>query len=161
MGWYCVYLFDTTGETAYLTIGHGSTEWTGTDFKPRPTEELQALAVWARTKMAPTASQRPDLLSTIYLNSRRSDLGPSYEAETALALAYERDAVPAADDLRADALFMATLLGQVYRSADVEPEPGSVPPEVRELLETIDRVAGKAKEGWTRSQAVGPATQGR
>ena len=52
IGWYCVYLFDTDGHRAFLTLGHGSTDWTGVDFKPRPHAELAALADWAREKVS-------------------------------------------------------------------------------------------------------------
>jgi len=40
VGWYAVYLFNARGDPLYLSIGHGSTEWTGVDFRPRPVSEL-------------------------------------------------------------------------------------------------------------------------
>jgi hypothetical protein len=146
IGWYCVYLFDTAGEVAFLSLGHGSTEWTGVDFKPRPTIELTSLADWARGRLSESAT-RSDLVYSINLHSRRSNLGPSYEAGTVVAIPYHRDSIPAPDELRADAIFMATLLGEIYRAEETVPSPGSVAPEIRELIESAERVAGKRIKG--------------
>jgi hypothetical protein len=143
IGWYCVYLFDTDGRAAYLTVGHGSTDWTGGEFRPRPEADLKQMAEWARDKIAGSAAVRPDLVSKISLNSRRSNLGPSYEAGTALAIEYRRESLPSETQLLEDALFMGRLLGEVYRAADTETVPGAMPPEVVELFEVSDKAAGK------------------
>ncbi|MGA1439257.1 MAG: MrcB family domain-containing protein [Ilumatobacteraceae bacterium] len=81
--WYCVYLFDTQGEAAYLSLGHGSTDWTGVDFRPRPADELRALGQWGRDAVGDIAGQRPDLSPSMSLHSRRSPLGPADEAKIA------------------------------------------------------------------------------
>lgn len=143
IGWYCVFLFDAEGGTAYLTVGHGSTDWTGSEFRPRPESDLRQMAGWARDKVAGTSVLRPDLMTEISLNSRRSNLGPSYEAGTALAFGYKRDSLPNESQILDDVVFMAGLLGQVYRAADTETVPGAMPPEVEELLEVSDKAAGK------------------
>ena len=147
IGWYCVYLFDTDGHRAFLTLGHGSTDWTGVDFKPRPHAELAALADWAREKVSHRVGSRADMVSTITLNSRRSNLGPSYEAGTVCALVYEREAIPTTGQLRDDALFMATLLHEVYGAEASEPLPGAAAPEIVELYEATEKAAGKARRG--------------
>ena len=50
-GWYCVYLFDTAGESIYLTLACGSTVWKGGDFRTRPPVELVAMANWHTRKL--------------------------------------------------------------------------------------------------------------
>ncbi len=147
IGWYCVYLFDTEGDRAYLTVGHGSTDWTGGEFKPRPEGDLHRMADWAREKLAGLAAERTDLSQVISLKARRSDLGPAYEAGTVLAIGYDRGKIPHSDELERDALFMAQMLGEIYRAADTEAIPGLPPPEVVELLEVTDKAAGKVPKG--------------
>jgi hypothetical protein len=144
-GWYCVYLFDTVGEAAYLSLGHGSTDWTGTDFKPRPFEELRALGSWGREIVADLASRRQELSQAMELRSRRSELGPAYEAATALCLRYERDNMPSEEALRADAMYFASLLRTVYKASEVLPAPVGIAPEISEVVEISQKSAGKTQ----------------
>jgi len=147
VGWYCVYLFDTEGKHAYLSLGHGSTEWTGVDFKPRPHADLIAMAEWAREKVTPLINDRDDLHFAISLQSRRSNLGPAYEAGTVCAISYDREAIPPPSVLTADALFMASLLSVVYRAETLEPIAGMLAPEIVELVESAEKIAGKRTKG--------------
>lgn len=144
MDWYCVYLFDTQGQSAYLSLAHGSTDWTGVDFRPRPVEELHALGRWGRTAVLDISVHRPELSEAMELHSRRSNLGPAYEAGTAVCLRYDRAAVPDSDTLREDALFFAQMLRAVYSAATVIPPPVGTAPEVAEVIEVAQRTAGKA-----------------
>jgi hypothetical protein len=143
--WYCVYLFDTRGTNAYLSLGHGSTVWNGIDFRPRPEAELRTLAAWGREMAAAVASERTELSPAMELHSRRSNLGPAYEAGTALCLRYERPAVPDDDRLRRDSLFFGRLLRTIYEASETLPVPVGPAPEVIEALDAADRAAGKPR----------------
>jgi hypothetical protein len=140
IGWYCVYLFPTDGQTAYLTVGRGSTEWNGVDFKPRDHDELRTQASWARGILAGDVG---DLEEEIDLKSRRSPLGPSYEAGTVVAREYHAGGVPEAEVLLADAIRMGKLLQRVYAAEDSDPAAPGVPPEVREAVRAAAETAGK------------------
>jgi hypothetical protein len=143
MDWYCVYLFDTEGKSAFLSLGHGSTVWTGVDFRPRPEEELRKLGEWGRNAVASMVVTRPELTPVMELHSRRSPLGPAYEAGTALCLRYDRHNVPGDEQLVSDAVFFAGLLGKTYQTSDVLPLPVGPAPEVVEVLEATSKAAGK------------------
>jgi len=143
IGWYCVYLFDTLGDAAYLCLSHGSTDWEGGNFIPQPHDELRAYAAWARTHLETKISQRTDLIENIQLFSRRSDLPPAYEASTALAIRYPREDVPDENQLIDDSLFFASMLGDIYRVELQVPSPIGVPPEVQDLEDAVARAAGK------------------
>ena len=143
IGWYCVYLFDTRGEYAYLCLSHGSSDWVNGNFETRPHTELRAFASWARNLLNVTLDSRPDFIENIELFSRRSDLGPAYEASTALAIRYRRDNIPADEVLEADALFFAGLLNVVYQNETTVPISVGVAPEIQELDETLEKAAGK------------------
>lgn len=142
-GWYCVYLFDTVGESVYLALSQGSTSWTGTDFKVRPHEELRNRALWGRTLLAGQIGSAHDLVESIQLRSRRSPLGPAYEAGTVVAKRYTRDSVPNEETLIDDAVLFANFLGILYRAEQEETLPGDIAPEVAEALEAAARTAGK------------------
>lgn len=149
--WYCVFLFDTKGDAVYLSLAHGSTIWNGVDFQPRPESELRGLATWGREKVQHLASPRTDVQKELSLFSRRSPLGPAYEAGTALCLKYERSSIPDDSQLREDALFFASLLGRIYQESDSEPIPYGPAPEVLEIIEATDIAAGRKPSG-TRGQ---------
>lgn len=144
MGWYVTYLFSAEGDTCYLTLAHGSTVWTGMEFRPRPARELHELVEWARGVLRERATVRADLLEHISLDTRRSNLGPSYEAGTAFGIAYPIDQVPNDDRLIADLKYMSSLLGVIYRADDVDPRvPGREPQEVLQVDAAIKQAAGQ------------------
>jgi hypothetical protein len=143
VGWYCVYLFDTDGEAAYLCLSHGSTDWENGNFVARPHDELRALAQWVRTLLPDFIEKRPDLITDIQLNSRRSDLGPAYEASTALAIKYDRGFVPDEVVLKTDLLFFAEMLAAVYKGELATPAPVGVAPEIQEVDIAVSKAAGK------------------
>ena len=145
--WYVVYLFDTTGKNIYLTVGHGSTEWDGIDFRPRPPEQLQLSCAWARECLSDLISQDSSLIDEIYLESRRSYLGPAYEAGTAIARRYEVANLPSDDDLKRDFLFFCRMLEVVYRDSAQTAVPGETDPVVAEIIEESDSAAGKRTRG--------------
>jgi hypothetical protein len=51
-GWYCVYLFQGSGDGFYLALGHGATTWENGEFVPRPDAALRGLVAWARNALA-------------------------------------------------------------------------------------------------------------
>ena len=157
-GWYVVYLFSALGDNCYLTLGHGSTEWTGVDFQPRPQAVLRDLMVWARTRLASDFSIRSDCVEVISLDARRSNLGPAYEAGTALGFRYRSGAVPVDEVLVADLEYMLGLLAALYRYEESEDAiPGAVPPEVLDAVEEASKAAGrkyKRPSGQGRRQSA-------
>lgn len=142
VGWYCVYLFDTQGEGVYLTLCHGSTVWTGGDFRTRPHDELRKMSNWGREQVRHLVPDRSDLISEISLHSRRSDLGPAYEASVVLGKHYPRQYIPDETELIDDVHLFAKLLGHLYTVSDRAQLPGEPAPEVVDALESASRTAG-------------------
>lgn len=143
-GWYVVYLFNALGETCYLTLGHGSTEWTGSEFHPRSPEVLGELMAWARRRLKSGQSLRSDLHEAINLDARRTRLGPAYEAGTAFAFRYDSGSIPTDNVLIEDLRYMLALLAAVYHYEETEDAiPGSTPPEVLDVVEESSKAAGR------------------
>ncbi|MFD7403023.1 MrcB family domain-containing protein [Streptomyces sp. NPDC059866] len=165
-GWYIVYLFSASGERVYLSLNQGTTQWTGGDFKPRKPADLQSRVDWARPIISQQDSKRPDLLTDIHLDGR-TPLGKGYELGNVIAIEYQRHALPGPDVLREDLLFMATLLGQLYKAADATPYiPGDVPIEVREATQSAAttanrRSARRAGQGFLLTAAERSAIEKR
>ena len=167
-GWYVVYLFDALGDRVYLSLNQGTTEWTGSDFRLRPPDELRARVAWARHVLGPLLRERPDLVSEISLHSRRSPLGPAYERGNVLAIAYDAGAVPGPEQLDHDLILMARLLGHTYAADAAAPYvPGDLPPEVVGVVELATTVAGgraprrRGGQGFGLTKAEQLAVEGR
>ena len=146
IGWYCVYLFDTRGEGVYFTLCHGSTVWTGGDFRTRPHDELRKLSSWGRKQVEHLVTDRSDLISDISLHSRRSDLGPAYEASVVLGKHYLRHDLPDEGELLDDVHLFAKLLGHLYAVSDGVQLPGEPAPEVLDAFESASRTAGRVSK---------------
>lgn len=143
-GWYVVYLFSADGDRLYLSLNQGTTTWTGTDFAPRKPGELKARVDWARPLIATELAARPDLVKEIDLQARKTALGPGYEAGNVVAVEYRRGSVPTQTTLVDDLLFMVTLLGALYRAAElVSGAPGDPAPEIVEATEAAEKSAGR------------------
>lgn len=150
-GWYVVYLFSALGDRLYLSIGHGSTKWTGVEFDPRPEDELREMATWARKVIAPEGLPAQGFHPEIELDARRSRLGAAYAAGTVLAKAYRSGELPSDDTLRQDLALAVTALGTLYQRAMEDPlAPGMDPPEVEALTEVIAEVTGRPTEAPRR-----------
>jgi len=142
-GWYIVYLFSSRGDRVYLSLMQGTTVWDGGEFKPRRPAELESRVDWARPLIATQTVEREDLVPSIKLNAR-SPLGRGYEAGNVVAIEYRRDALPDADALTRDLLYMASLLGTLYRAESKAPfVPGDMAPEVIEATQSAARTAGR------------------
>ena len=82
-------------------------------------------------------------MTGIQLDARRSDLGPAYELGNVFSLAYELDAIPDAAVLENDLLYMAGLLGEVYRTyGRAAFVPGDLAPELFDAVTSAERAAG-------------------
>lgn len=139
-GWYLVYLFSAEGSDCYLSLIRGSTQWTGSEFKPRPIEELQALSDWARAVGADLLTKRNDLVQKIHMEARKTDLGPTYEAGSAVAIRYRLGEVPSDETLKADLDYMTEVLLRIYAlQPSVEGNLLTESPEVMGLSSRMNR----------------------
>lgn len=144
IGWYVVYLFSAFGDRLYLSLGHGSTEWTGIDFRPRPVTELREMTDWARGVVTQDGHLSNDFSRQISLDARRSNLGAAYEAGTVLAKAYSSSSMPDDAVLWTDIAEAIAALSLLYEREGSDPlAPGVDPPEVRELAAEIEEAAGR------------------
>ncbi|MCC8480905.1 DUF3578 domain-containing protein [Streptomyces globisporus] len=165
-GWYIVYLFSGDGERVYLSLMQGTTEWIAGELKAREPAALKKRIDWARPLIEHVADERADWLTEIRLNAR-SKLGKGYEPGTVLAIEYRRDAMPNSDVLREDLLFMARLLGLLYKAADDATHiPGDLPVEVREATQSAAvaanrRTARKGGQGFLTTAAERKAIEDR
>lgn len=152
-GWYLVYLFSAEGSNCYLSLIRGSTQWTGSEFKPRPVEDLKALTDWARTVVANLMAQRNDLVQKIQMEARKTDLGPTYEAGSAVAIQYRLGEVPSDETLKADLDYMTEVLLRIYAlQPSFEGNLLTDSPEVMGLSSRMNRRIGDdplADEGLT------------
>ncbi|MFJ7421499.1 MrcB family domain-containing protein [Streptomyces uncialis] len=142
-GWYIVYLFSGDGERVYLSLMQGTTEWIAGELKPREPTALKKRIDWARPLIKHVAGERTDLLTHIRLNAR-TKLGKGYEPGNVLAIEYQRDAIPNSNVLSEDLLFMAKLLGPLYKAADDATYiPGDLPVEVQEATQSAANTANR------------------
>ncbi len=144
IGWYVVYLFSAKGDRVYLSLNQGTTVWNGGEFVPRAPEELRARVEWARPLIHQEIAGRDDLKDQINLDALKSHLGRGYEAGNVLAIEYERSNIPSPDLLIRDLVFMAGLLGVLYRTEESVPHvPGNLAPEIIEIQEVAALTAGR------------------
>ncbi|MEU7044168.1 DUF3578 domain-containing protein [Streptomyces varsoviensis] len=144
-GWYVVYLFSHDGERVYLSLNQGTTQWTGGVFKPREPADLKRRIDWARPRIDEAARERTDLVTEIHLGAR-TPLGRGYEPGNVVAIEYQRNNIPSADVLSDDLLYMARLLGTLYKAADATTYiPGDVPVEVREATQSAATTANRRR----------------
>ncbi len=98
---------------------------------------------WARSVLASVPHRRPNLVEQIRLDARRTDLGAGYERGNVFAIEYELNDIPAPDQLEADLLYMAEMLGRVYRAyGGAAYVPGDLPPELFDAVTSAERAAG-------------------
>lgn len=113
-GWYVVYLFGRTGDTVYLALCQGSTDWTGGDFRPKDSSTLRAETEEVR-KILGLSGEMPtlDLATT-------KRLGASYADASAHVISYRRDSMPSDRQLLLDLHSMLQLLRSIYESVGRE-----------------------------------------
>jgi hypothetical protein len=123
-GWYVVLLFHSEGQKLYLCVSHGSTDWTGGEFKPKPAQEVAPLMQWASTLLEPFFKFHPHLQSKISLGDR-GKLGGPYEASTPVAKLYDVSNLPAEDEFERDLMLFAEMLHRIYEQDDLGRLPDS------------------------------------
>ncbi|WP_157767916.1 MrcB family domain-containing protein [Actinosynnema pretiosum] len=155
-GWYLVYLFNAQGDGAYLNLGKGATRWENDELHPLPHDELRRSTAAARERLRDLLDLRPDLVTEISLDARRSQLGPAYEAGTVAGFHYPIGEVPDEDVLERDLGFLLGVLAELHH------RDGRAP-EVVEAERAAEVVAGRrrAGQGFLRSAAERKAVEGR
>ncbi|MCA1007011.1 DUF3578 domain-containing protein [Rhodococcus hoagii] len=144
IGWYLVYLFSANGDTVYLSLIQGTSEWDldKGDFVPRPPEQLALRVKWAQGVLGDAGH---NLSRPVALQAKQR-LGKGYEKGSVDAIAYPIDAIPSEDVLRTDLLEMCGLLATIYAAEEASIYvPGDPPPEVEDAVVTARQSAGKAR----------------
>ncbi|WP_165410110.1 MrcB family domain-containing protein [Rhizobium ruizarguesonis] len=121
-GWYLVLLFHSEGQKFYLCLSHGSTDWTGGEFKQKSAAEIAPLMHWAASLLQPFLAANPGLTSKIDLG-KNGKLGRPYEASTPIARLYDITNLPSDADFEADILLFASMLKLVYENEDLGRTP--------------------------------------
>jgi hypothetical protein len=147
VGWYVVYLFGARGDRVYLSLMQGATRWRNGEFQPRPRHELRQRSEWARAALAASLQVRPDLVETIELGARKSNLGRAYEDGNVVAFEYSVEDLPAEDVLAGDLVFLCSVLSELYELAVVDLPPGDPAPEIVDAEVEAEHAAGKARRG--------------
>lgn len=139
-GWYLVLLFHSEGKKLYLCLSHGSTDWTGGEFKAKPVEEVAPLMQWASALLEPFFKAHSDLQSTIDLGGR-GKLGRPYEASTPVAKLYDISDLPSEPEFERDLMLFAEFLRRIYEEEDLGRLPNSEASEFRKAQEEFRGVA--------------------
>ncbi|MBO1075995.1 MrcB family domain-containing protein [Roseomonas marmotae] len=113
-GWYCVYLFEASGQGLYLSLAHGSTTWGPGGFRPRPPEEMAGLRGWGRHALEGIRETRG--VEALVLGG--SALAASYEQASVLAIRYATGAIPEDAVLAEDARRFAGHLRRIHAAED-------------------------------------------
>lgn len=143
-GWYLVLLFHSEGDKLYLCLSHGSTDWTGGEFKPKPAEEVAPLMQWASKLLEPFFNAHSELRSKIDLG-RRGKLGRPYEASTPVAKLYDISNLPTEAAFVEDLMMFAEMLRRIYEQEDLGRLPNSGASEFRKVQEEFKAVAEGAR----------------
>lgn len=140
-GWYLVLLFHSEGEKLYLCLSHGSTDWTGGEFKAKPAEEVAPLMEWAGKLLAPFLGAHPALTKKIELG-KRGKLGRPYEASTPVAKLYNITALPTEAEFEYDLMLFSEMLHRIYEQEDLGRVPNSEASEFRKAQEEFKVISG-------------------
>ncbi|MFJ8963636.1 MrcB family domain-containing protein [Lentzea sp. NPDC102401] len=147
-GWYVVYLFGAQGDRVYLSLMQGATRWENSGFPTRPRQELWQRAQWARDVLATRLHARADLVESIELKARRSNLGRAYEDGNVVAFEYSLEELPSDDVLADDLVFLVSALSELYELVEQAVDlPGETAPEIADAEVGAERLAGKARRG--------------
>ncbi|MEA1844974.1 MrcB family domain-containing protein [Agrobacterium tumefaciens] len=141
-GWYLVLLFHSEGQKLYLCLSHGSTDWTGGEFKPKPASEIAPLMHWASSLVEPFLFKRNDLVSKIDLG-KRGKLGRPYEASTPVAKLFDINSLPSDAGFEEDILLFASMLKIIYDKEDL----GRTPTAAENAFQTAQQDLKASIEG--------------
>lgn len=153
VGWYVVYLFHVDGTAVSLCVIHGSTRWTGTEFRPRSASEAAELMNWARALLGTQAASL-GMVQGVELGSTET-LSTAYESTTAFSRTYQAAALPSDDVLMRDAAAAMGLLGELYQALHLGRAPSSTPPEITAAAEAVEEVARPNRKRKVGGQGFG------
>jgi hypothetical protein len=123
-GFYLVWLFGATGQSAYLSLNQGTSEWRGNKMRPvSDSSTLSAEAMTARWRLssigafyAIRGTSIVDLRAdAVKVGSESRKRVRNYELANIVAIPYGSSALPLDDDLRNDIRMMLPLLAELYR----------------------------------------------
>jgi hypothetical protein len=150
-GWYLVFLFSFTGDTVYLSLNQGTTEWQDGEFKPRPPDEITANAKNARELIGDRSGR---YVENIELNDV-GNLGKGYEIGNVYAVGYNAGSIPnddaILDDIDELLGFLGTIYGAEERSQDDPAAESESQPKQLSML-TLDWDWLEAKTLWPKSE---------
>ena len=160
-GWYCVFLFHAKGEGVYLSLMHGSTQFTNGEYVPRSDEELRGHVMWARAALSDAPHLNVATTADIDLGTSRK-LGQAYQKSSALALWHARGEIPDEHEIEAEIVLLAGLLRKLYDAADLGRAPGSAPPDVAASRAAIEKIARPGSDPRkNKSQGFGLSAEER
>ncbi len=113
-GFYSVIHFSADGSAFWVTIGCGSTVWTGGDLRSLPDEELDRRTAWARTVVSRAFHTAQPFSDSISLGAK-ARLPRTFERATALAKRFAPDISSEHDVLHA-LQRAAVYLAEIYRA---------------------------------------------
>ena len=151
-GWYIVFLFRPQSDGVYLCLSHAATVWNGTDYVPRPENEMVPLMKWGREILAEERTAK-GLIEDIDL-ARANRLASSYERSTALAKLYLLDEMPNNEQLEDDLRLFAAMLGRVYGLEDKGLGPNEAHYQ-REVAQKLIRQIDSGRSAKAVSQGFG------
>lgn len=143
-GFYFVIHFAADGSSVFLTVGCGSTIWSGGDLRALPDEELERRTNWARGVLLERWGSLEPYTDKISLGAK-ADLPRTFERATAIAKRIHVTDLHATD---LNALIFGALqrLGEIYQAQranrDVSPATQDV-----EAIEEITRPLGGRRQG--------------
>lgn len=138
-GWYVVYLFHQDGKGVSLCLSHGSTRFDGGDYRPRSIEETKGLMKWANGLLE-GQFEPLGFRTGVVLNSKEK-LSKAYEKTTVCSKTYSATAIPNDDVLQKDLNKAVSLLGELYRSAELGRSPESEEPEIAQASDAVSAIS--------------------
>lgn len=144
-GFYVVYLFDALGNSVYLSLNQGTTDFLGGEFVPKPREVITERADWALSVLAPWLDGLDMDSRTAAVDLHDQHLGAGYELGNIAAVTYELNAIPNDANLLADAGTFAEGLRTLYREHARHPIPQERP-ELQEAEEAAEQASGKSRK---------------
>ncbi|PPI95202.1 MrcB family domain-containing protein [Nocardia nova] len=146
VGWYLVYLFDSTGAAVYLSLMQGTTTWNSAikDFVFRDTEDLLRRVEWARSVLKTDGSKPASFQAISGLGGNR--LARGYVTGNVHCIRYAAEEIPTDEQLRSDLVMMGELLEKVYAAEAASAYmPGDEAPEIADADSAVDEAAGNIR----------------
>jgi len=148
LGWYIVYLFESSGQRLYLSINQGTLDLVNGSLLKKNPVELNNRVLWARAVLKDSGLNLDGFDVEIDLNVHSGELGRSYEQGQVFGKRYDIDDLPG-DDVLIGHFKQAWDALQHIHSRELEYQDSSVPTDtsVAEAEEAIRFAAGKGGSG--------------